>query len=92
MIHRQLNHITRLPRNATLAFWAGAAGAAVLCRSGTCWATRQDDHEDHILTAGAAYRPRGQGLVVVCALSDAEIEIEGRVVARRELHPAHVTI
>jgi hypothetical protein len=79
MGHRETDSITPLPNGTTLALRAGDRGAIMLCRSGTCWVTEEGVFEDHVLRNGDAYRPQRNGLVVICALSDAEMELRGTV-------------
>ena len=75
VIHRTTNHVMPLA-STTLSLRAVDRGAEMLCCAGTCWVTEEGVFEDHVLRGGNAYRPRGNGLIVVYALSDSELEFE----------------
>jgi hypothetical protein len=60
-----------LARNATLR----PGRAVVRVDRGTALVTQAGDLEDHVLSAGAEYRPAARGLVVLWALEDAVVTL-----------------
>ena len=76
MIYCIDHYVTPLPNGTTMALRSAARDAVMLCRSGTCWVTEEGVYQDHILGRGDAYRPQGNGTVVVYALANAEMEVD----------------
>ena len=50
-------------------------GVTIHCRSGCCWLTQADDSRDHILQAGASFRVRGRGQLLVTASNACRLEL-----------------
>jgi hypothetical protein len=44
--------------------------------AGSIWITQQDDNSDHVLSRGDRFVSRPKGLIVIWALTDAQIIIQ----------------
>lgn len=51
------------------------AGSVARCASGMVWLTVEGDGADHVMIAGQSVTIRGDGRVVIEALSDARVEL-----------------
>jgi hypothetical protein len=69
------SHQPALRQMQTDEFWQlkGRQGRDILCRSGKVWITEEGKAEDYILSAGESFHASGKGLVVVQALTDAQL-------------------
>ena len=68
---------TRLARG-TLVRVRDAAGSTVSAQAGTVWITEENIRRDVLLRPGQSFRPRGSGLAIVEAWTDAAITLEAR--------------
>ncbi len=66
-----------MAENGTLPLRPGGRGLALACRSGTLLVTQEGDPLDHVLRAGDAFESAPRGLVVVWALSDGAVAVDG---------------
>jgi len=48
----------------------------IACLAGSIWITQQDDNSDHVLSRGDRFVSRPKGLIVIWALTDAQIIIQ----------------
>jgi hypothetical protein len=66
----------RLPPGALLGL-RGRSGTVIRCLEGDCWLTREGDPRDHRLRTGERFRVDGAGSVIVQALAESRLGIEG---------------
>ena len=50
---------------------------AIECRQGVIWVTRAGERQDYTLRAGRHFIPKGEGRLVIEAIDDARVDIEG---------------
>ena len=60
-------HIIRVP--------GSASGCRVSCLFGVLWLTKENDHQDYIITAGSPLLIEGHGLSVIEAVTDCAFSI-----------------
>ena len=66
-----------ISENRTLPLRPAGRGLDVTCRAGTLLVTQEGDPLDHVLGPGDAFRAAPRGLVVVWALSDGAVAVDG---------------
>ena len=54
---------------------ATTSGCSISCLAGVLWLTRENDHEDHIITTDTAFVLLGEGLSVMEAITDCVVRI-----------------
>ena len=64
-----------LAANTVLRLEPGSAGLSFTCVEGTVSVTQEHDLEDHVLLPGQRFEAAPRGVVVVWALSDAQVSV-----------------
>ena len=65
----------QMPRNSFLRVEGDNRGTKIVCRSGSCWITQEGDLKDYLLGSERDFTVLRDGLIVVQALTDAEIAL-----------------
>ena len=69
----------QMPRNSLLRVEGVSRGTKIYCRCGLCWITQEGDLKDYRLESERDFTVHRDGLIVVKALTDAEIAVSSEI-------------
>ena len=78
----------QMPRNSLLRVEGVSRGTKILCRCGLCWITQEGDLKDYLLESERDFTVHRDGLIVVQALTDAEIAVSSEKENTPSVHRA----
>lgn len=67
---------TRMTKDSFLRIEGNGCGVGIYAEKGALWITQENDPKDYFLISGEIFVINRIGLVVICALEDAEISIQ----------------
>jgi hypothetical protein len=69
----------QMPRNSLLRVEGLSRGTKIFCRCGLCWITQEGDLKDYLLESERDFTVHRAGLIVVQALTGAEIAVSSEI-------------